>query len=86
MQPIKLKRENKSKYKISNLQILGQVLVLHGQVQGALQPLIPCIQDLPRQPHQRLLDVEILHWIEQIILSKPLTNQKAPSNLKTLEE
>ena len=39
------------------LHVLGQVHVLHGQVHGPLQPLVPQVHLLLGQPAQRLLRV-----------------------------
>lgn len=45
------------------LEIFRKILVLHGEVQGALEALIPCIHDLPREPIQRFLDIHIEHRV-----------------------
>lgn len=54
-----------------NLQIFGKVLVLHGEINGALKPLGPRIDDLAGETIERLLDVQILHRIVQIVISEP---------------
>jgi len=47
--------------------------VLHGEIHGALEPLIPRIHDLAGEAGKRLLDVQILHRIVQIVETKPVS-------------
>lgn len=52
-----------------NLQIFGQVLVLHGEIHSALDALVPGVDDLAGEARKRFLDVYIVHWIVQIVVS-----------------
>ena len=45
--------------------------MLHGEVHGALEALVARVHDLPRQPIQRLLHVQIVVRVVQIVVSQP---------------
>ena len=54
-----------------HLKMVGEVLVLHGEVHGALETLVTSVHNLPRQTTQSLLYVQIVVGIVQIVVSKP---------------
>lgn len=54
-----------------NLKVFGEVLVLHGEVHGALETLVTRVHNLPGQPIQSLLDIQIVVGVVQIVVSKP---------------
>ena len=54
----------------TDLQILGQVRVLHGAVHGALQPLVTGIHLLLRKPVQCLFDVQVVQIVIQVIVTQ----------------
>jgi hypothetical protein len=56
---------------IENLKVIGEVLVLHGEVHGALETLVARVHNLPGQAIQSLLNIQILVRVEQIVVSKP---------------
>lgn len=54
-----------------NLKIFREVLVLHGEVHGALETLVTRVHYLSGQTFQSLLDIQIVVGIVQIVVSKP---------------
>jgi hypothetical protein len=54
-----------------HLDVLGEVLVLHGEVHGALEARVAGVHHLPRQPRQRLPDVQVVVRVVQVIVPEP---------------
>jgi len=55
----------------ADLDVVGEVLVLHGEVHGPLQALVAGVHHLPRQPRQRLLDVQVVVRVVQVVVPEP---------------
>lgn len=49
--------------------------MLHREVHGALEALVPRIHNLPRQPIERLLHVQIVIRIVKIIIPEPVMSE-----------
>jgi hypothetical protein len=64
-----------------NLGIGGEVLVLHGEVHGALEALVAGVHHLPRQPRQGLLDVEVVVGVVQVVVPEPCAHQNPRSEI-----
>lgn len=60
-----------------DLDVVGEVLVLHGEVHGPLQALVAGVHHLPRQPRQRLLDVQVMVRVVQVVVPEPCTDHTA---------
>jgi len=45
--------------------------VLHGEVHGPLEALVAGVHHLPRQPRQRLLDVQVMVRVIQVVVPEP---------------
>lgn len=45
--------------------------MLHGEVHGALEALDAGVDDLPRQPPERLLDVQVEVRVVQVVVPQP---------------
>ena len=54
-----------------HLDVVGEVLMLHGEVHGALEALVAGVDHLPREPRQRLLDVQVVVRVVQVVVPKP---------------
>lgn len=54
--------------------------MLHGEVHGPLQPLVTGVHHLPRQPRQRLLDVQVVVRVVQVVVSEPCTDGNKESD------
>ena len=54
-----------------DLKILVEVLVLHGEVDGALEALVACVNYLLRKPIQCLLHIQIVIWVVKVIVTEP---------------
>lgn len=46
--------------------------MLHGEVHGALEALVAGVDNLPGQPPERLLDVQLKVRVVQIVVPQPL--------------
>ena len=57
-----------------HLKMFGKVLVLHREVHGSLKTLVPSINYLSGQPIQSFLNIQIVVWVVQIVVSKPFIN------------
>ncbi|CAL5331140.1 unnamed protein product [Camellia sinensis] len=55
------------------LQVRREVVVLHGEVHGSLEALIPGVHDLTRKTIQSFLHVQIVIGIEEIIITKAVS-------------
>lgn len=64
-----------------HLLIGGEVLVLRGEVHGALEPLVVGVHHLPRQPRQGLLDVEVVVGVVQVVVPEPCAHQNPRSEI-----
>jgi len=51
--------------------VLGEVLVLHGEVHGTLEALDACIDHLHGKPPERLLDVQVEVGVVQVVVPQP---------------
>lgn len=60
-----------------DLDVVGEVLVLHGEVHGPLQALVAGVHHLSRQPRQRLLDVQVMVRVVQVVVPEPCTDHTA---------
>ncbi|MCA2146136.1 hypothetical protein LDJ78_24815, partial [Citrobacter portucalensis] len=60
------------KWCLHGLKIFRKVLVFHGKVHGTLETLVTSVDDLFRQPPQRLLNVQIVVRIVEIIVPQPV--------------
>lgn len=54
-----------------NLKIRGEVLVLHGEVHGALETRVASIHHLLREPIQSFLHIYVVVRIVQIFIAEP---------------
>ena len=45
--------------------------MLHGEVHGPLEALFAGVHYLPRQPRQRLLDVQVMVRVIQVVVPEP---------------
>lgn len=63
-----------------NLKVLCEVIVLHGEVHGALDSLIAGVHYLPGQPIQGLLYIQIVVGVIQIVISKSYISFKITQN------
>ena len=54
--------------------MFGKVLVLHREVHGSLKTLVPSINYLSGQTIQSFLNIQIVVWVVQIVVSKPFIN------------
>jgi len=64
-------RKVASEWHLYCLDVVGEVLVLHGEVHGPLQALVAGVHHLPRQPRQRLLDVQVVVRVVQVVVPEP---------------
>lgn len=55
----------------ADLDVLGEVLVFHGEVHGALETLDAGVDHLGGEPPERLLDVEVEVGIVQVVIPQP---------------
>ena len=51
--------------------------MLHGEVHGPLQALVAGVHHLPRQPRQRLLDVQVVVRVVQVVVPEPCAGDTA---------
>jgi len=65
-------RKVASEWRLYCLEVVGEVLVLHGEVHGPLQALVARVHHLPRQARQRLLDVQVVVRVVQVVVPEPV--------------
>jgi hypothetical protein len=67
----------------TDLKVLGEVLVLHGEVHGALEALDAGVNHLRGQPPERLLDVQLEVRVVQVVIPQTYGSTAPPFRSRT---